>query len=464
MIAASGLAVYRFIHASILLGTNELVGVLAKSISWHEGTSIIPSSANLPLAMVAGKSPLPEETLDRYLRAFVSHAAIPTLVEDMVFGPVTIPKYTNEFWTSRQRQASSIHEISYRACFKPQLPRFFIDLLTRKGDLVYDPFSGRGTTVIEAGLSGRDIVANDANPLSRIMTEPRLFPPDLAAVEKRLIAIPRNSEGATIDLSMFYQSDTEKEIVALRQYLLNRKADCRDDMIDRWIAMVATNRLTGHSKGFFSVYTLPPNQAVSQQSQQRINRKRQQLPEYRDTHKIILDKSKSLVRSLSPEDKKNLQRAGKKARLLTGDARSTPDIPDTSVQLTVTSPPFLDIVQYREDNWLRCWFNGHNEEKIGKQITMARTLDEWKGVMGSVFRELFRITRYGGYVAFEVGEVRKRTIRLEEHVIPLGITAGFTCDGVLINQQVFTKTSNIWGVDNMAAGTNTNRIVIFHKS
>jgi hypothetical protein len=414
--------------------------------------------------MVAGKSPLPEETLDRYLRTFVSHAAIPTLVEDMVIGLVTVPKYTNEFWTSRQRQASSIHEISYRACFKPQLPRFFIDLLTRKGDLVYDPFSGRGTTVIEAGLSGRDIFANDANPLSRIMTEPRFFPPDLAAVEKRLIAIPRDSEGATIDLSMFYHPDTEKEIVALRQYLLNRKADCRDDMIDRWIAMVATNRLTGHSKGFFSVYTLPPNQAVSQQSQQRINRKRQQLPEYRDTHKIILDKSKSLVRSLSLENKKNLQRAGKKARLLTGDARSTPDIPDTSVQLTVTSPPFLDIVQYREDNWLRCWFNGHNEEKIGKQITMARTLNEWTGVIGSVIRELYRITRFGGYVAFEVGEVRKRTIRLEEHVIPLGITAGFSCNGVLINQQVFTKTSNIWGVDNMAAGTNTNRIVIFHKS
>ena len=414
--------------------------------------------------MMTGRSPLSEDNLNRYLRAFRSHAAIPTLVEDMVIGPVAAQKYTNEFWTSRQRQASSIHEISYRACFKPQLPRFFIDILTRKGDVVYDPFSGRGTTVIEAGLSGRDVFANDANPLSRIMTEPRFFPPDIAAVEKRLTAISRNSEGATIDLSMFYHPDTEKEIVALRQYILNRKADCRDDMIDRWITMVATNRLTGHSKGFFSVYTLPPNQAVSQQSQQRINQKRQQIPEYRDTHKIILDKTKSLLRTISPAEKKDLKRTGKKARLLTGDARSTPDIPDTSVQLTVTSPPFLDIVQYREDNWLRCWFNGHNEEAIGEQITMARTLDEWTGVMGSAFRELYRITRVGGYVAFEVGEVRKRTIRLEEHIIPLGITAGFTCEGVLINQQTFTKTSNIWGVNNMASGTNTNRIVIFHKS
>jgi hypothetical protein len=262
---------------------------------------------------------------------------------------------------------------------------------------------------------------------------------------------------------MFYHPGTEKEIVALRQYFLDRKAVCRDDMTDRWIAMVATNRLTGHSKGFFSVYTLPPNQAVSPQSQERINKKRHQTPEYRDTHKIILDKTKSLLRTLSPAEKKDLKRAGKKARLLTGDARSTPDIPGASIQLTVTSPPFLDIVQYREDNWLRCWFNGHNEKVIGEQITMARTLDEWTGVMGSVFRELYRITRNGGYVAFEVGEVRKRTIRLEEHVIPLGISAGFTCDGVLINQQIFTKTSNIWGVNNMASGTNTNRIVIFYK-
>jgi hypothetical protein len=413
--------------------------------------------------MVTGRSPLTEDHLGRYLRAFRSHAAVPTLVEDMVIGPVTIPKYTNEFWTSRQRQASSIHEISYRACFKPQLPRFFIDLLTRKGDVVYDPFSGRGTTGIEAGLSGRDVIANDINPLSRIMTEPRFSPPDIAAVEGRLASVPRGSERATIDLSMFYHPDTEKEIVALRRYILDRKADCRDDMIDRWIAMVATNRLTGHSKGFFSVYTLPPNQAVSPLSQKRINQKRRQTPEYRDTHRIILNKTQSLVRNLTPAEKTNLIHAGKNARLLTGDARSTPDIQDTSVQLTVTSPPFLDIVQYREDNWLRCWFNGHDEEAIGKQITMARTLNEWTRVMGAVFHELYRITRYGGYVAFEVGEVRKRTIRLEEHVIPLGITAGFMCDGVLINQQIFTKTSNIWGVNNMVSGTNTNRIVIFHK-
>ena len=50
----------------------------------------------------------------------------------------------NEFWTSGQRQAHSIHEVSYRACFKAQLPEFFIKRLTRPGDAIYDPFMGRG--------------------------------------------------------------------------------------------------------------------------------------------------------------------------------------------------------------------------------------------------------------------------------------------------------------------------------
>ena len=76
-------------------------------------------------------------------------------ITDMVqCAGLQIPRFTNEFWTSQQRKASSLHEISYRACFKPQLPSFFIRLLTEQSDRVYDPFSGRGTTVIEAGLIG----------------------------------------------------------------------------------------------------------------------------------------------------------------------------------------------------------------------------------------------------------------------------------------------------------------------
>ncbi len=403
--------------------------------------------------------------LNRYLAGFAGPAGRNTATQagTVSCGGASVPVYCNEFWTAGQRRASAIHEISYRACFKPQLPRFFINRLTRKGDIVYDPFSGRGTTVIEAALCGRKIAANDANPLSRIMTEPRLAPPRLADVEKRLGVIPRDGGRADCDLSMFYHEKTEREITALRDYLLERREEQEEDGTDRWIAMVAMNRLTGHSSGFFSVYTLPPNQAVSQESQKRINRRRKQEPEYRNTRQRILKKTKSLLSGLTNDQIRNLNSAATTARFLTGDAGRTKAIPDGSVQLTVTSPPFLDIVQYREDNWLRCWFNGLDTRTIGKGITMARTVKEWAAVMGGVFTELYRVTRPVGWVAFEVGEVRKGTVRLEEEVIPLGTAAGFSCDAVMINTQEFTKTSHIWGVANMGCGTNTNRIAVFRK-
>ena len=128
-----------------------------------------------------------------------------------------IPMYVNEFWPSRQRMGHSLHEISYRACFKPQLPRFFIERLTRLGDVVYDPFMGRGTTPIEAALMGRKPFGSDINPLGKILVNPRLHPPDLSEIECRLSQIDLESE-ATIqgDLSAFYHNQTLKRITNLR--------------------------------------------------------------------------------------------------------------------------------------------------------------------------------------------------------------------------------------------------------
>jgi hypothetical protein len=388
-----------------------------------------------------------------------------TLTDYIDIGRDKVKRYINEFWTSKQRQASSIHEVSYRACFKPQLPRFFIKLLTNEKDIVYDPFAGRGTTPIEAGLIGRNIIFNDINPISNVFTIPRLFIPTLEEVKERLNIIDIDERvKADIDLSMFYHPRTESELVSLKLYLLDRKGNGKEDYIDRWIRMVATNRLTGHSAGFFSVYTLPPNQAVSQESQIKINEKRKQKPEYKDVKAIILKKTKSLLRNITSKQINNLKRAYQHGLFLNTDSRNTYEIPDESVQLTVTSPPFLNIVQYSKDNWLRCWFNSIDDKKITENITMAKTIDEWNDVMGDVFTELFRITKEGGWVAFEVGEVKNGKIKLDEYVVPLGLKAGFDCEGIVINLQEFTKTSKIWGVGNNKKGTNTNRIVIFKKN
>jgi hypothetical protein len=221
--------------------------------------------------------------------------------------------------------------------------------------------------------------------------------------------------------------------------------------------MVACNRLTGHSNGFFSVYTLPPNQATSVVAQRKINAKRNQVPEYRDTKALIWKKSRQLLKDPIPDGF-----ARKDARLLCTSADHTPDLPDKAVKLIVTSPPFVDTVDYIGDNWLRMWFTGLQLKK--GSLWQLRSVDDWTARMTTTFAELHRILRPDGLIAFEVGEVRGGALLLEHAVIRAATASGLIPECVMINSQNFTKTANCWGVDNNAKGTNSNRIVVLKKS
>jgi hypothetical protein len=368
------------------------------------------------------------------LRGFAGFGR-PTVVEPVEAsdGTFVVPGFRNEFWTSRQRAASSLHEVSYRACFKPALPRFFIERASSPGDVVHDPFLGRGTTAVEAALLGRVPVGSDVNPLSAVLTRPRFAPPKLAEVEERLAGLD----------------------------LLERDAAGALDPVDAFVRMVAVNRLTGHSPGFFSVYSMPPNQAVTVKAQQKINERRNQTPPRRDVRDLIVRKARSLLADVDDDVRATLAQVADRARILTAPAAGTTELPDASVDLVVTSPPFLDVVQYAADNWLRCWFCGIDPDEV--EITHARGLPAWEAAMEQALTELHRVVRPDGHVAFEVGEVRGGAVQLERHVLTCARNAGFDPAWVLIHDQEFTKTANCWGVANNARGTNTNRVVLLRR-
>lgn len=386
-----------------------------------------------------------------------------TKLGEFVSGTQNIPTFTNEFWTAKQRAASRLHEISYRACFKPQLPSFFIERLTKPGDVVLDPFMGRGTTLLEAALLGRVPFGCDANPLCRKLIAPRLNPPAVSEVAERLSGIDFSFEVETRrDLLVFYHPKTLRQVCALRDYLLKQEERRGLDTVDEWIQMVALNRLTGHSPGFFSVYTLPPNQAVSIESQVRINKRLGQKPGFRSVPDLILAKTKSLLRNFTQENRQSLCSVFTKAKVLTRSCEFLPEIPDDSIDLVVTSPPFLNVVDYATDNWLRCWFAGI--ESQSEFFRVHSNLTGWQKEMKVILAEISRIIRPGGHVAFEVGEIQRGKIQLEDSVIAAGVSASLEPELVLINSQKFTKTANCWGVRNNDLGTNTNRVVLFRKS
>ena len=207
-----------------------------------------------------------------------------------------IPYYTNEFWTSGQRKSHSIHEISYRACFKAQLPEFFISHLTKPGDVVFDPFMGRGTTAIQAALMNRQSFGNDINPLSLVLARPRLRPITVQEVSSGLKTVDwLRGEIEREDLLAFYHPKTLQKLEALRIWIADRAplgADRVDPVAD-WIRMVAINRLSGHSPGFFSGRSMPPNQAVSVKAQIKINEKLGVRPPERDVAQVIIKKTRT---------------------------------------------------------------------------------------------------------------------------------------------------------------------------
>ena len=70
---------------------------------------------------------------------------------------------TDSLWIIDKRYNENGHVSGFWGNFVPQIPYQFIQRYTKKGDLVLDPFSGGGTTLIEARRLGRDALGFEIN-------------------------------------------------------------------------------------------------------------------------------------------------------------------------------------------------------------------------------------------------------------------------------------------------------------
>ena len=79
-----------------------------------------------------------------------------------------------------------IPSMRFRRNFPPELPRTFIEELTRPGDVVLDPMAGSGTTIVEAFLAGRQGIGFDIDPLVLLMAQVKVAQFDKA---ERIISV-----------------------------------------------------------------------------------------------------------------------------------------------------------------------------------------------------------------------------------------------------------------------------------
>lgn len=65
---------------------------------------------------------------------------------------------TDSLWIFDKRNNSGVHNASYHGNFIPQIPNQLFRRYTKKGDWILDPFTGGGTSLIEAQRLGRNAI------------------------------------------------------------------------------------------------------------------------------------------------------------------------------------------------------------------------------------------------------------------------------------------------------------------
>ena len=304
----------------------------------------------------------------------------------------------------------------YPAKFIPQIPRRAIERWTKPGDLVYDPFNGCGTTLLEASLAGRRGIGTDNNAVAILaaraktalyskadLTAARRFADSitcgLADAPKRPELIPDNK-----NFLYWFAPVTLERLAALKGLILAEKEPVRTLLMAVFSSIIV--------------------RVSYQDSDTRYARK---LRDVRDDEVDIAFRSRlaDVIERLP-----DAMIPGRTAvDVVQADAREVPFIESGSVSLIVTSPPYLNAYDYHKYHRQRLhWIGGSVEfardKEIGSHDEFTRdnaTPDGYFRDMDACFAEWARVLKKGGRCLIVVGDaiVSKRAVHVGDRFIDL---------------------------------------------
>ncbi|MFC1484613.1 DNA methyltransferase [Candidatus Neomarinimicrobiota bacterium] len=293
---------------------------------------------------------------------------------------------------------------SYMAMFPPRIPHYFIQRFTNPGDRVLDPFSGRGTTPTQACVEGRVGIANDLNPLAYVLSRAKLDPPEKETALERLAGLESQYNDhspapstADHDISAVFHPFTLRQLTFLKTVL-------GDDRTDIFIKGTILGILHGkyRKRGTDSIYLSidMPNTFSMSPAYIRKYVQEKQL-EY-----LPLDVFKNVRRRIERLYRLGAPSVGGQA--FQHDVRDLHKvIPPESIQLVVTSPPYLKVVKYGLYNWIRLWFLGVPMEEVDQSLDDGHKLPEYLEFMEETILCLESLLRPGGLAALIIGDVAK---------------------------------------------------------
>lgn len=348
---------------------------------------------------------------------------------------------------------------SYMAMFPPSMPHVFINWLTEPGDVVYDPFSGRGTTPLEACLMGRQGLGSDANPLAWVLTSAKVDPPPRKTAMRRIDAlVQEEGEKSTGDvphhIKMLFSDFTLRRLVWLKNELdmTNRT--------DRFLMAVLLGRLhanadrRGVPRGL--TIAMPNTFAMAPGYVSRfIDEHQLQAPEV-DPARFLRDQ---LTRLTWGSD------GFRRGRAWIQDAQARPKWPRNTpdAKLVFSSPPYLSVIKYGKFNWVRLWMLGQDPKAVDASLFSSSSLPLYQNFLKEVATNVRSVLRDDGFLCFVIGDVRSgsQSVNLASSVADGLDASGLKLIGTVVDQlPTKNKVSRIWG-SNRGRATNTDRILVF---
>ena len=248
----------------------------------------------------------------------------------------------------------------YPAKFFPELPRWLIKRYSKRGDMILDPFMGSGTTNVEAFLNSRHSVGIDIDPFSRFLSKVKTTPllvDELNFVNKYLLRAMVNYKPTKVeekDIPTFPYRDNwfNKEIILELAYIKKRI-----NSLD--VSINTKNFLKICFSSIIRSVSNADNNCTRTVIRKKLNK--QVLPSdalKKFVHTILINTpkviefSKMIQKNVSiniPEDQ---------------DARELSKYPDNYFDLAVTSPPYVNAVDYPRTHQLELYWLGFASDSL----------------------------------------------------------------------------------------------------
>ena len=364
-----------------------------------------------------------------------------------------------------RRWGHPLHSLcSYFAMFPPQVPHVFIRWLTKPGDVVYDPFAGRGTAPMEACRMGRVGMGSDANPLAYLLTAGKVDAPSTDEARTRLEVlrercVPGDPSSAPTNIQMLYSDRVLRQLIWLREALNVSRRDDRF-LMALLLGVMHANYKPGDPVRGLSI-SMPNTFSMSAGYVQRYIEKQRLVPPDVDVFDLLDGK---LDRMQLPDATATRGIAWQQ------DAREPVDtaIRERPAKLVFTSPPYLSVIRYGKYNWVRLWMLKQDPKEVDRALVATGSLSKYLQFISAVLVQLAPAVRDDGYLCLMIGDVREngtgKTTNLatqvwEEAAKPLGWQLRGVVTDRLPTQH---KVSRIWK-QGRGQATKTDRVLVLSR-